>query len=286
MQRLTSPHIKRISASYLRKLGLDDKFVRRAIGVMTRAIQHGGALTKFAIHNELTVNGFELDLFRLGFIIMEAELDALICSGPMQGKQHTYALLDDRVSNETDLTGDNALAELSRRFFESHGPATDREYARWSGLTLTNARRGLEMAKESLTPVEIEGIVHWHGSKAPASVEVPNGAYLLHEYDECYLTYTTFGFPDLPNDRPPADWEDRFFRPIIINGKRAGTWRRTIARKQVNVEANLFTRLSRNQQKLLEAEVDRFGEFLGLPARLSIPSSCPATHLQPDQKPV
>jgi hypothetical protein len=273
MQRLTSPHVKRISASYLRKLGLDGDLVGRATKVLTRAIQDGGALTKSAIHDALAEHGFELDLFRLGFIIMEAELDALICSGPMQGKQHTYTLLNDRVSNETELTGDEALAELSRRFFESHGPATDREYARWSGLTLTNARRGLEMAKESLTPVEIEGIVHWHGANTPVSGELPNGAYLLHEYDECYLTYLTLGFADLPHDRSAAEWEDTFFRPIIINGMRAGTWRRSIARKQVKIEVNLFTRLSRRQLELLEAEVARYGEFLGMPAHLSIPSS-------------
>jgi hypothetical protein len=268
IQQLTSPHVKRITASYLRKLELDAELVGRSFGVILQAIQGKGPLTKLAVHTTLSEHGIELDLHRLGFVIMEAELDAIICSGPMQGKQHSYALLDNRVSNEVALTGDEALAELTRRFFESHGPATDREYARWSGFTLTSARRGLEMVKGSLTSVEIDGKVHWFGNPAPVVDVLPDAAYLLHEYDECYLTYPTVNFPDLPHASASAQWEDAFFRPIIINGIRAGTWRRSIARKQVNVEASPFARLSRKQMDLLEAEIERFGAFLEMPAKL------------------
>jgi hypothetical protein len=271
MQKLTSPHVKRIMAPYLKKVELDSVLIGRITDTMIRAIQDAGPLSKPVIHHALAEQGFELDLHRLGYIIMEAELNALICSGPMQGKQHSYAMLDDRVSNELNLSGDDALAELTRRFFDSHGPATEREFARWSGLTLTKARGGLELAKASLASVEIDEIVHWLGTETRRDVTAPDAAYLLHEYDECYLTYPTINFPDLPHADPSTEWKDAFYRPIIINGCRAGTWRRTIARKQVTVEANLFTELSSYQTALLKAEVDRFGEFLGMPARLDFP---------------
>ena len=63
---------------------------------------------------------------------MHAELDAVICSGGLNGKQQTYALLEERAPSAKSLDREEALAELTRRYFNSRGPVTVKDYARWS----------------------------------------------------------------------------------------------------------------------------------------------------------
>ncbi len=70
--------------------------------------------------------------------MMHAELDQVICSGPKKGKQFTYALLDERVPQTKSLKHDEALCELAKRFFTSHGPATIKDFSWWSGLTIAD----------------------------------------------------------------------------------------------------------------------------------------------------
>ena len=79
---------------------------------------------------------------------MRAELDGVICSGARRGKQFTYALLDERVPPR-ELTRDEALAELTRRYFTSRGPAQVQDFAWWSGLTMADARAGLALVVQN-----------------------------------------------------------------------------------------------------------------------------------------
>ncbi len=79
----------------------------------------------------------------------------------MRGKQHTYALLDERIA-PSDITGRAvALAELAGRYFTSHGPATVRDFAWWSGLSLTDATAGVDTAQPRLEAIEAEGSTYW-----------------------------------------------------------------------------------------------------------------------------
>ena len=80
------------------------------------------------------------DGLKLAYLMMHAELEGVICSGPRQGKQFTYALLEERAPKAKTRERAEALAELAKRYFASHGPATVRDFAWWSGLTLNDAR--------------------------------------------------------------------------------------------------------------------------------------------------
>ncbi len=80
---------------------------------------------------------------------MQAELDRIICSGAKQGKQFTYALLDERVPSVKCLNKDEALAELSKRYFPSRGPATLKDFSTWSGLSIVDVKAGLSMVKSN-----------------------------------------------------------------------------------------------------------------------------------------
>src|SRR5205814_5605181 len=84
------------------------------------------------------------DGVQLAYLMIRAELDGVICSGPRRGKQFTYALIDERAPHARTLGREEALAELTRRYVSSHGPATLRDYVWWSGLTVRDAKIGLE----------------------------------------------------------------------------------------------------------------------------------------------
>lgn len=268
--QLTAPRVEALNAFMYRQQGLNAEILTRGEHVIAEALAAGKQLTRPELAATLDQAGIPATGVRLAYIVMHAELDALICSGAMRGKQHTYALLDERAPNARTLPHDDALAEVTLRFFTGHGPATLREYVRWSSLTTTEARRGLQMVKRDLTGENVEGETHWFGPAPAAPTPEAVVAYLLPEYDECVLTYTGLTFPDMPAAVDREGWSDAFYRPIVIGGKRAGTWRRTIAKREVVLEANLFAILDSAGMDALTAAADRYGAFLNMPVTLRL----------------
>src|SRR5207244_1248846 len=129
------------------------------------------------------------DLQRLTHLMMHAELDGIICSGARRGNQFTYALLDERAPQARTLDRDESLAELARRYFTSHGPATVQDFVWWSGLTTTDARVALVMAKAHLVREVSDSQTYWLASSMPAAREPSPTAYLLPPYDEYTVAY-------------------------------------------------------------------------------------------------
>lgn len=271
--QLTAPRVETLNAFIYRQQGLDSETLTRGEHVIVRALEGGKQLTRPELAAVLEQAGIPATGVRLAYIVMHAELDALICSGAMRGKQHTYALLDERAPDARTLPPDDALAEVTLRFFTGHGPATLKEYVRWSSLTSSDARRGLQMVERDLMREDVAGETHWFGA-APTPPK-PEGiiAYLLPEYDECVLTYTGLTVPDMPVTAGREARSDFFYRPVVIGGKRAGTWRRTITTREAVLDANLFATLDATEMDALQAAADRYGAFLELPVTLKIISS-------------
>src|SRR5262249_48190917 len=114
----------------------------------------------------------------------------LICSGPRRGKQFTYALLDERVPETKTLLREEALAELTRRYFTSHGPATEDDFMWWSGLTRADVKDGIEMIGRGLEQEVIDGKAYWFAASMPRAKSNSLIAYLLPNYDEYVVGYT------------------------------------------------------------------------------------------------
>ncbi len=265
--RLTAPRVLAQNAYQYPRLELDRTLFRRVHVLFERALRGGRQLTRAELGAVLRRAGIAAAGQRLAYIVMEAELAGLVCSGALRGKRHTYALLGERAQAGRTLEREEALAELTIRFFTGHGPATLRHYAWWAGLTLADARAGVALAGDRLTAVEQDGHTGWmsSGSSSPGRSALP--AYLLPEYDEAVLGYKEPPLPDLPRAR--ARWRDDWLRPVLIGGKRAGTWRRTVVAGRVRLETSLFAALDRTQRGALEAAAGRYGRFLGLPVRLA-----------------
>src|SRR5205823_6387041 len=174
-------------AYYYRQLELDEAVFAAGQVAIEQALRGGKQLTRTELATILEPSGIPAHGLRLNYMIMHAELDALICSGPRRGKQFTYALLDERAPNARDLqrpglAKDEALAELTRRYFTSHGPATIKDFAWWSGLTVSEVKAGLEMSKPHLTQEVVDGRTYWFSpqmANTAPGVDISETAYLL-----------------------------------------------------------------------------------------------------------
>src|SRR5512134_1671924 len=267
--RLSAPRVLAQCAYQYPALELDQALFRRTHTLFERALRDGRHRTRTELGAILGRAGIAATGQRLAYIVAEAELTGLVCSGPLRGKQHTYALLAERAPRARVLERDEALAELTLRFFTGHGPATGRHFAWWAGLTVADATAGLHLVGDRLTRLEQDGHTWWLGPGREPTRRGGPAAYLIPEFDEALLGYKEAPPPDLPRARGKARWKERWPRPVVIRGKRAGVWRRTIARGEALVEADLFTALESDGPRALAAAVERLGRFLEMPVRLA-----------------
>ena len=172
MLALTGPRVQAVVRTYGRNMGLDDRSFTRARAIIERVLENRGPLTREELGQALARGRIEATGQRLAALVMDAELEGAICSGPRRGRLFTYALLNDRVPQRRRLARDEALAELALRYFRSHGPATVRDFAWWSGLTMTDARRATDAAGADVLPA------------APGPDRVRGAHFLLPNYDE------------------------------------------------------------------------------------------------------
>src|SRR6185503_3186555 len=209
-----------VNAYAYRTFELDAAVLARSRAALERALAGGRQLTRLELAKALQRAGVQADGPRLAYLMMHAELDAVICSGARRGKQFTYALLDERAPRAKMLAHDEALAELTRRYFSSHGPATLRDYVWWSGLTARDARTGIELS--ALAQTVIDGRTYWFVPGRSRATSSSPSAHLLPNYDEYLIAYKdrdpVVGPPRVRDTRPP----DVFSHSLLINGLLAG----------------------------------------------------------------
>ena len=270
MLALTGPRVHAGNAFYYRKLGLDRALFARSRRALERALQGGRQLTRAELAAALQRTGIVAKGLRLAYLMMYAELDALICSGARRDKQFTYALLDERVPPAASGRDDEALAELTRRYFTSRGPATVRDFAWWSGLTTRDITAGIEMAGTALVQDVIEGRTYWRADSTHARRRATPTVYLLPIYDEFGIAYKDRDVvPAMPAPGSIGD-ESEYMHLLVIDGHLVGRWRRTLKTSTVIVEAHPFRALTRSETRALEAAVAQYGKFMNLAAELDL----------------
>jgi hypothetical protein len=273
MLALTAPRVRAQAASSWRAGGLDEALFKRANATIERSLRDGQHLTRAELGEHLRRARVDPgDGTRLSHLMMRAELDAIVCSGARRGKQFTYALIDERVSETPLLTRDAALRELARRYFTTRGPATVHDFAWWSGLTVADARAGAHAAEDVLTRETIGDREHWCGRDVPASSSPARSVHLLPNYDEFLVAYRDrAAMAGVISAGESIDAKRAIFSNVLeIDGRIAGGWRRTRARASTCVELTPNRTLTPAEHKMVEAEASRYGEFLGLQVELTI----------------
>jgi Winged helix DNA-binding domain len=270
---LSGPRVQQGNAGRYRELGLDVRTLIRGEKVIVSALGGGDRLTRKEIAAVLDDSGIDRTGQRMPYILIHCELEAVIGSGGLAGKQQTYTLLDDRVPAGGRFDRDDALVELVRRYLTSHGPATVKDMSWWSGLTMADLRRALELLAEEVRSETVDGVALSSIASEDSPPPAARGAHLLQTYDELVVGYTESRFLGDPGaEKARAAWGDRTFPSglLLLNGRIGGHWRRTIEGARVTIEVHLYEEPKRGEAKAVDKAAADLGRFLGLPANVEI----------------
>ncbi len=262
MTRLLGPRLDAKVASNFRRAELTPDIIKRA-GDIIGATLAGKQCTRAEIYAALEAagiptNGLNGEQRGMHLLVYWAR-HGLLCITPRRGKQQTFALLDEWLPGGRDLSDDEALAELATRYFQSHGPATTKDFAWWTGLTVTEAKRATEHIRKNLHTINVEGIEYLMTDKTAVTSSAP---LLLPAYDEYTIAYAdrtaavdpdllrTVGYGIAPN--------------LIIDGRITGTWKRTLQKQSVVINVELRQPLSPQQKQLVKNAAERYAHYIGL----------------------
>jgi hypothetical protein len=272
MLALTGPRVKAILAHYDRQLGIDAAVIRKAQKVMAKALRGEKHLTRGELAEVMKKAGIRTDgTQRLARLVMHAEMDALICSGPRRGKQFTYALMDERVPPAKAMARDASLHKLASIYFATRGPATEADFAWWSGLTMADARGAIQSLGSSVDTVEIGGRKHSLVARTTMKVKSPL-VRLLPNYDEFFIGLKDRSAMHAKLERLGIQTAIGALSGhiLIIDGQIAGGWKQVFKPKSVLVKIKLLRPLSGTQQRAVDVETARLAAFFGLTPKLDI----------------
>ncbi len=273
MLGLTASRAVSGNAGRYRQLELEKRTFDVARDVLVKALSGGKELSRQAIYRLLKEAGIKLEgsgpldsgQIRGQHILAYHAQTGLICYGRHQGKQPAFALLDEWVPSTGTLDLYAALAELAKRYFTSHGPATTRDFAWWSGLPLRDIRVGIEAAGVGIDRMEINGVEYLIGASASRGPYDSPGLHLLPPFDEYTVAYRDRSSVVAAEHKELAS-SGGVFRPIVVvDGQVVGTWKAAVRKDGLDVISTPFSPDGRLEENAVRAAAKRYADFLGLP---------------------
>jgi Winged helix DNA-binding domain len=263
MLELLTPRVVAGSAARHRELELDARVFARSGELFLRALEGGRQVARPHLYEILNAAKISTAGSR-GLHILGYHAQArLICFGAREGKQQTFALLDEWVPQAKAKEREEALAELAVRYFTGHGPATVHDFAWWSGLSVADARTGVELAKPRLTSGVIDDRTYWFAASARAPRARPERAYLLPAFDEYTVAYRDRSAVLDPALTKRVNAGGGMLNPtMVLGGRVVGTWKRTLTKASVAVGFMPFARLAKADHQAFAAAADRYAAFL------------------------
>jgi hypothetical protein len=260
LHALTAPLLRTGSARRLAQEGVSPRDAERGIAAVERALAEDGPLTREQLRERIAAAGVRTEGQALVHVLMAASIRGLIVRGPMVGARHAFVLARDWLGEEAGAAVDRdaALAELARRYLAGHGPASDRNLARWAGLPLRDARAGLEAVAPRLVE-RSDGLLDLAGRGAGWRVAPPPPPRLLGAFDPLLLGWSSRA--DVVGEQGAGIVAvNGLFRPFaLVRGRAAATWR--LAGGSVALEP--FGPLSRRNAAALRQDAADVVDFLG-----------------------
>jgi len=207
---------------------------------------------------------------RLAMAVMYAELEGVICSGPRRDRRFTYANLGDRAPRAAPFDRDAALAELFTRYLQSHGPATLKDFSWWSGLTIADGKRAVDIVRARRS--DEHDLAYWSLPGRPPTSARGSATLLLPIYDEYLVAYRDrVVVPHLQAQitKVPG-WNVTFQHAVVINGQVAGTWRIPRVADSIAIDITLLPDVSARAKQAVIHAAKRYGRFRRMPVIINL----------------
>jgi hypothetical protein len=256
LQALTTPPMQAGNTRRLAQEGVPPDDAERAVQVVVRSLADDGPLTRAQLRERVAAAGVRTERQALVHILALASLRGLVVRGPMAGREQAFVLVRDWLGPPpAPLDRDRALAELARRYLAGHAPASDRDLAKWAGLPLRDARRGLTAIASSLTWRD-SGLAELAGGAVSYGLPPPR---LLGAFDPVLLGWASRA--DIVGPDGPVVTANGLFRPFaLVRGRAVATWSLTGG----DVMLSELHPLAAADSAALAAEAADVRRFLGL----------------------
>jgi hypothetical protein len=256
-------------------IGLDDRIAERAVEVLAAALAGGKRMTRAQCLAALTDAGLPVAGQQGYHLLWYASQQGVTCIAPNVGKEQSFVLLDEWAPKPNRPDREEALGIIALRYFRSHGPATRADLARWTGLTMTDAKAGVATAGEELTTVRVDGTeMVLDAAVADTAPKSSNDWLTLPGFDEYMLGYRdrSMMLDEGHLDKIVPGGNGVFQATIVRAGRVVGTWKRTLGSKAVTVTATPLVPLTAAERRKAEAALEPYAKFVGLPLEVRWPS--------------
>jgi hypothetical protein len=260
MLGLLAPRLLSSNVGRHRQLELDGTAFARARKILTRSLRGGGRLTRAAAYAALQRGGVSTTGLRGVHIVAQLAQEGVICFGPRDGRQPTFALLEEWISPMAAPSRDEALARLATAYFRSHGPATLQDFAWWSGLFMKEARAAIQEAGVAIAGETRGGRTLFTVAGTASRPGTRPSVALLPPWDEYVVAY---------KDREAALGHLTALPPmvignslLVIDGRVRGTWKRVLAPSKVSVGFDFWSEVSGAEERAAARAAVRYGRFL------------------------
>ena len=254
------------------QLGLSLADIERAASVLEDGLVGGRLLTRSAALAAVNEAGIDTSGQRGYYLLWHAAHLGVICIGPQRGSEQTFALLREWAPTPRTLTRTEGLVELAFRYFRSHGPTTVRDFAGWTGLTLTESRAAVAGNDGRLVAVGTGPEALWTGMPAgePARGAVRR-VLALPGFDELILGYKDrrLHVPDGMFDRVVPGGNGMFRSTIVVDGVVAATWRRTLRAGRVEIVVEPFSKMPERTVRAATSALEEYADYLGRDASVT-----------------
>jgi hypothetical protein len=263
---IMAPRVIAMSQRRYKELELDDHTLQRASQLLAKALEDGEPQDRKTLLAGLEKEGISTVGQRAPYLLQRASLEGLIVQVAVIRNEPHFARLPEAAPG-SELPYEEALAKLAQRYFISRGPASLRDFAWWSGLTMADARIGLASIQQQLVQERLGEVEFWRAPGDLPQISSP-AVYLLPGFDEYLLSYQDRrAIMDI--DMKELAGKNGMISPtIVIDGHISGTWKRTLKKEQVEIVIKAFEPFSTVEKVAVSEAAARFGVFLDLPVML------------------
>jgi hypothetical protein len=247
-----------------KQLEIDDETLRKGKRILVSLLSGHKSATRDDIYNAFEQGGISAKEQRGLHIIGYAAMEGLICFGALKQKQQTFVLLEEWVPKEKTYSREESLGMLATRYFIAHGPATLQDFVWWTGLSVGDAKRAIELSEHTLHKEIIEGNTYYMQQKN-IEKKIPNIVKLLPPFDEYLVGYKdrTAALESTGNPKSLSAIQYLLSPTVLVNGHIVGTWKRQMKQHQVMMTYDLFRTLTADESQLLQQASEQYATFFG-----------------------